>query len=97
MMARMLALACLAALLTGCLPSKPGGSVGSARACLAENARFADAWACIKARTAGRSDPRRDGFIEEGDILAGQVRAGKVSDADARRKLEAGLAHGDGG
>ena len=99
MIGRSSALVAAAILLAGCNPSGPRGSVGSSRACLAENARFGDAWACIKARLASRiggGDAARDGFIEEGDLLAAQVRAGKVSDAEARRRLEAGLSHEEG-
>ena len=96
MVYRWLGLAAAATLLGACNMTVPGISAGSSRACLAENAAFADAWTCVKARLAGHSDPKRQGLIEEGDVLASQVKAGKVSDAEARRRLLAGLAHEDG-
>ena len=96
MIYRRLALVIVMTGLCGCNMPRPAGSVGSGRACLAENAAFAGAWSCIKARLADRSDPKRQSLIEEGDVLAAQVKSGKVSDAEARRRLEAGLAHEDG-
>ena len=78
------------------MPTKPGASAGSEQACLAENAKFAEAWACVRARLVarqGEGSAHRDGLIEEGDLLADQVRAGKVSDSEARKRLTSGLAH----
>ncbi len=90
-------LAVTAALVSGCLPTHSPAGLSSRRNCLNDNAKFSDAWACIKAqltaRQQGDGDSKRDGLIEEGDLLAEQVRAGKVSDADARRRLSAGMAH----
>lgn len=80
-------------LLSGCLPSHSTGSLGANRDCMRENPRFSDAWSCIKGQLATSRDAKHDSFIEEGDILAGQVRAGKVSERDARRRLSAGLSH----
>ena len=96
MLYRRLGLVGAAMILGGCHMTGPGGSMGSSRACLAENAAFASAWSCVKARLDGHSDLKRQGLIEEGDVLAAQVKAGKVSDAEARRRLQAGLAHEDG-
>lgn len=96
MLIRRLGLVLAAIVLSGCHMTGPGGSAGSSRTCLAENAAFANAWTCIKTRMAGHSDAKRQGLIEEGDVLAAQVKAGKVSDAEARRRLQAGLAHEDG-
>ena len=90
-----LVLASLGMSVAGCLPSHPGLTAASKRNCMADNAKFVDAWACIKAQVATRDtgavDPKRDGFIEEGDILADQVRAGKVSESAARARLTAGM------
>lgn len=80
----------------GCNTTAPRTSAGSSRACLADNPRFADAWNCIRARTVAHSGGIRDSFVQEGDILAEQVRSGKVSEADARKRLSAGLAHEPG-
>ncbi len=91
---RTMSMAAVAGLLVaGCNPMSPHGSAGSNRACLADNPRFADAWACVRARLAARQDAGRDGLLQEGDLLAAQVRAGKVPETEARRRLGAGLAH----
>ncbi len=88
--------ASVALLAAGCMPTKPGASAGSDQACMAENARFADAWICIRSRIVARQKEgtgHPDGLIDEGDLLAEQVRSGKVSDAEARKRLSTGLAH----
>ena len=89
-----LALGGVGLLFSGCLPTHSIGAMSSNRTCMDENAKFADAWTCVKAGLAGQTsgtDPKRDGFLEEGDLLAEQVRAGKVSDAEAKKRLAAGL------
>ncbi len=95
MLRTLLALSAAAILLSGCLPHRSTDALGSNRNCMKDNAKFSEAWICIKARLAARqtsgTDPKRDGFVEEGDLLAEQVRAGKVSDAEARSRLSAGL------
>ena len=91
-----LALGAAGILLAGCLPTRTADLSGSRRSCLKDNAKFDAAWICIKGQLAAREaggDANRDGLIEEGDLLAEQVRIGKVSDAEARRRLSAGLAH----
>ncbi len=87
------AAAAIGLLAAGCNPMSPHGSAGSNQACLADNPRFADAWTCVRARLAARQDAGRDGLLQEGDLLAAQVRAGKVSETEARRRLGAGVAH----
>lgn len=82
-----------AVLLSGCLPSHSTGGLSTKRDCLRENSRFSEAWSCLKSQLATSQDAKHDSFIEEGDILAGQVRTGTVSEADARRRLSAGLSH----
>lgn len=86
----------LAAELTACKSVTPSGTAGSGRACLAENPVFADAWSCLRARTVARGGGVRDGFVQEGDLLAEQVKSGKVSEQDARKRLANGLAHDSG-
>ena len=86
----------IAVAVAGCLPTRPGLSGRSERTCLAENPRFADAWACARARLLAREDAAgttRNGLVEEGDLLAEQVKAGKVSEAEARKRLGSGIAH----
>lgn len=91
-----LALAAAGALVSGCLPTRKMNASSSGPSCLKDNARFDAAWICIKGRLAAReagADPKRDGLIEEGDLLAEQVRTGKLSEAEGRRRLSAGMAH----
>lgn len=83
-------------LMTGCMSTKPSASAGSDQACMAENPRFADAWHCVRARILARQNAANghpDGLVDEGDLLAEQVRSGKVSEGEARRRLSVGLAH----
>ncbi len=90
----------VAGLLCGCMPSTGGISSTFKRDCLADNPRFADAWRCVRARLmtqdTSSTGGHRSGLIEEGDLMAEQVRAGKISDGDARARLKAGLSHEPG-
>ncbi len=94
-MMRLVLLGVAAMLLSGCLPVGQDHLAGAARTCMVENARFVDAWACIRARYAsGRvvgANPRLAGFLAEGDTLASEVQAGRIYDVDARAKLSASL------
>ena len=93
-----LALTSLAAVLSGCAELTPHGEdaiAGSLRACMTENVRFSDAWGCIQGRYAigqlNDADPRLKPFLKLGDDLARQVETKKLSDAQARTQLAAGL------
>lgn len=88
-----LGLAGLALALAGCLTSGGGGVRGAWRTCLVENARFAEAWACIEAHAgpAQATAAHRDAFLAEGTVLADQVKSGAVTESDGRARLSAGL------
>ena len=68
---------------------------GSVQACLTQNPHFLDAWGCVQARYAegqiGEADPRVKDLLKLGDDLASQVAVKKLSDANAKAKLAAGL------
>ena len=92
-----LALALLGSGLSGCadLIAHDDPLAGSVQACLAQNVHFLDAWGCVQARYAegqiGEADPRVKDLLKLGDDLASRVAAKKLSDADAKGQLAAGL------
>ncbi len=87
------------ALLSGCatLPTPPHDDALArvTQDCLEKNKQFIDAWGCVQSRDvleeAGGSDARRNQFLKLGDDLASKVVARKLSSADAKKRLTAGL------
>jgi len=65
------------------------------RGCLEKNKRFIDAWGCIQSRDAleeaGGDGSRRNQFLKLGDDLASKVVAKELSNAEAKKRLTAGL------
>jgi hypothetical protein len=86
------------ALLSGCATLPPPHEDALARVtrdCLEQNEQFIDAWGCIQSHDAleeaGRDGSRRNQFLKLGDDLASRVVTKKLSSADAKKRLAAGL------
>lgn len=84
----------LAACATATAPAD-GGFARAARACMAANPGFTDAWGCIRKlitrEDVGAEDPDRTRLKELGDGLTEQLASESLTSAEARSRLLAGL------